>query len=132
MRGAGGTSGGVGQFFLGLLMASGGFYMLLNAITVSTQFSLASRLFSVSALGGMGVTGGMILIPLIFGLGLIFYSGSNVIGWLLSIGSLAALIFGVLSSVQFHLRTMSAFDLIVILVLCAGGCGLFLRSLKTL
>jgi len=28
MKGAGGTSGGIGQFFIGLIMMSGGFYML--------------------------------------------------------------------------------------------------------
>jgi hypothetical protein len=36
----------------------------------------------------------------------------------------------VISSIQFHFKAMSAFDLIVILVLAFGGLGLFLRSLK--
>ena len=30
MKGAGGTSGGSGQFFLGLIMMCGGFYLLLK------------------------------------------------------------------------------------------------------
>jgi len=29
MRGAGGTSGGLGQFFIGLVMMCGGFYLLV-------------------------------------------------------------------------------------------------------
>tara|TARA_B100000315_G_scaffold252165_1_gene288363 strand:+ start:19013 stop:19162 length:150 start_codon:yes stop_codon:yes gene_type:complete len=41
-------------------------------------------------------------------------------------------IFGVISSVQFSFRSMSAFDLITILVLAAGGLGLFLNSLRAL
>lgn len=53
-------------------------------------------------------------------------------GWLLSIGSLVALIFGVISTIQFTFRAMSAFDLIVVLVLAAGGLGLFLNSLRAL
>ncbi|TVP10921.1 hypothetical protein [Shewanella sp. KCT] len=129
MRGAGGSSGGIGLFLVGLVMMCGGFYLLLNAISVTSNFSLGYRLYNV---GGMGITGGTILIPLIFGIGIIFYNARNLLGWLLTLGSLTALIFGVLSSVRFNLRTMSTFDLLVILVLAIGGLGLFLRSLKTI
>lgn len=130
MNGAGGSSGGIGHFFLGLVMMCGGFYMLLNAITVSSSFAFSSRLFGLGS--SFGVTGGMIMIPFIFGIGIIFFNSRNIIGWLLTIGSLTALIFGVISSVQFNLRTMSSFELIVILVLAVGGLGLFLRSLKVI
>ena len=70
------------------------------------------------------------MIPFIFGVGMIFYNSKNLLGWILSIGSITALIFGVISTVRFNLRTMSSFELIVILVLAVGGIGLFLRSLK--
>ncbi|ABO22667.1 hypothetical protein SHLO109777_09625 [Shewanella loihica] len=129
MRGAGGSSGGIGLFLVGLVMMCGGFYLLLNAISVTSNFSLGYRLYNV---GGMGITGGTILIPLIFGIGIIFYNARNLLGWLLTLGSLTALIFGVLSSVRFNLRTMTTFDLLVILVLAIGGLGLFLRSLKAI
>ncbi len=133
MKGAGGTSGGFGQFFIGLIMMCGGFYMLLNAITVSSSFGMGMRLYGFSAMGGSyNITSGMILIPFMFGVGLIFYNSKNILGWILSIGSVAALIFGVISSLRFSFRTMSSFDLIVILVLAIGGIGLFLRSLKAL
>ena len=133
MNGAGGNSGGIGHFFIGLIMMCGGFYMLLNAITVTTNFGLSSRLYSVNALGtNFGITGGTVMLPFIFGIGLIFYNSRNILGWLLSIGSITALIFGVISSVRFSLRTMTSYDLIVILVLAVGGLGLFLRSLKAI
>jgi len=74
----------------------------------------------------------MVMIPFIFGVGLIFYNGKNILGWLLAIGSITGLIFGVISSIRFSFRTMTSFDLIVILILAMGGLGLFLRSLKTL
>lgn len=133
MNGAGGSSGGVGHFFIGLIMMCGGFYMLLNAITVTSNFGLGSQLYRFSSFGGgMSVTGGMVMIPFMFGVGLIFYNSKNLLGWILAIGSITALIFGVIASVRFNLRTMSSFDLIVILVLAVGGLGLFLRSLKTI
>ena len=126
MRGAGGTSGGTGSFLLGLVMMCGGFYMLLDAIVVRARFGFGYQVYSV---GGFGITSGMIMIPFLFGVGLIFYNSKNILGWILAIGSLISLIFGVISSVSFSFQRMSAFDMIVILVLAFGGLGLFLRSL---
>ncbi len=127
MNGAGGTSGGVGKFILGLIMMCGGFYLLLNGIVVSSSFGFGSRLFGI---GGMGLTGGMILIPLLIGIGMVFYNARNYLGWLIAIASFGALVFGVISSVSLNLRTMTAFELIVILTLAFGGLGLFLNSLR--
>lgn len=133
MKGAGGSSGGIGHFIIGFLMMCGGFYLLLNAITVTSNFGLGSRLYSVNAFGSaLSITGGIVMIPFMFGIGMIFFNAKNVLGWLLSLGSLTALIFGVISSVRFNLRTMTSFELIVILVLAIGGLGLFLRSLKAI
>ncbi|ARU58636.1 MAG: hypothetical protein MI864_09995 [Pseudomonadales bacterium] len=132
MRGAGGTSGGIGQFIIGLIMMCGGFYLLLNSIVVTSSFGMGMRLYSFSALGGtMGITTGMVMIPFMIGIGLVFYNAKNIIGWILTLGSITALIFGVISSIHFSMRSMSAFDLITILVLAIGGIGLFLRSLKS-
>ncbi len=133
MRGAGGTSGGLGQFFIGLIMMCGGFYLLLNAITVSSSFGMGMRLYGFSAMGShYSITSGMVMIPFMFGVGLIFYNSKNVIGWILAIGAITGLIFGVIASIRFSMRTMTSFDLIVILVLAIGGLGLFLRSLKAI
>lgn len=132
MNGAGGTSGGIGQFLLGLIMMCGGFYMLLNAIKVTSSFGMGSRLYQMSNFGGVSITSGMIMIPFIFGIGIMFYNYKNILGWVLTFGSLAALIFGVISSIQFRFSHMSAFDLIVILVLSVGGLGLFLRSFRAI
>ena len=74
----------------------------------------------------------MVLIPFIFGVGMIFYDAKNILGWFLGIGSLIMLFFGIISSINFRFSPMSAFDLLTILVLTVGGAGLFLSSLKPL
>jgi hypothetical protein len=127
MNGAGGTSGGIGKFLLGLVMMCGGFYLLLNGIVVSANFGFGSRLFGI---GPVGMTGGMILIPLIIGIAMVFYNGRSYLGWMIALASFGALVFGVISSVSLNLRTMSAFELLVILTLAFGGLGLFLNSLR--
>lgn len=131
MKGAGGTNGGTGQFFIGSIMMCVGFYMLFQAITVSSTFGMRTGLYSFHLLGTMRTLNtGMILIPFIFGIGMIFYNAKNIIGWLLTIGSLSAVIFGVIASLNIHMKTMSFFEISTILVLCFGGIGLFLSSLK--
>jgi len=127
-NGAGGTSGGEGRFLIGLIMMIGGFYMLLSSMLVNARFGFGQHLYT--GFGGFGITSGMILIPFLFGVGFIFYNRKNLIGWVLAIGSLTALIFGVISTLNISFRQMSAFDLIVILVLCFGGAGLFLSALR--
>jgi len=125
--GAGGSSGGIGRFFLGLIMTIGGGYLLLKSIHIYNSFSLGTGLFSY---GGVSVTSGFILIPMMFGVGIIFYNAKNVIGWLLFVGSLVALIFGVITSIQFTFARMDLFQLLTILVLFVGGIGLLLSSLR--
>ncbi|PUB18482.1 hypothetical protein [Yoonia sediminilitoris] len=126
-RGAGGSDGGTGSFLIGLIMMIGGGYLLLDGIVVRPNFGLGARAFGI---GGVSITSGMILIPFMFGVGLVFYNARNWIGWLLAGGSLVALVFGVIANMTLQLDRMSAFDLIVILVLTVGGIGLFLRSLR--
>ncbi|BCE03512.1 hypothetical protein [Marinicellulosiphila megalodicopiae] len=131
MKGAGGNSGGIGQFFIGFVMMCGGFYLLLNSINVSSSFALTSRLYGSSMFGSQfSITGGIIMIPFMFGVGFLFFNSRNIFGWLLTIGSITALIFGVIMSIRFSIKPMSAFELISILVLAVGGLGLFLRSFK--
>jgi energy-coupling factor transporter transmembrane protein EcfT len=130
MDGAGGTKGGIGEFLIGFFMMCGGFYLLLNSIVVSSSFGLGVQLYGFSFWGGLhSITTGFVLIPFMFGVALIFYNGKSIPGWLLAVGSVAALIFGVITSLNFSFRSMSAFDLLTILVLAMGGLGLFVKSL---
>ena len=127
MRGAGGTEGGVMRFFVGFGMMIAGGYLFLNSVRVMSGFGFGYGLYSF---GGFRVTTGMILIPMLFGIGMIFYNSSNLWGWILALGSLLALSVGLIASVRMHFGGMSLFDLLVILILLVGGLGLFLNSLR--
>ena len=126
-RGAGGTSGGIGRFFLGLVMMTAGGFLFLSSIKIVNNFSLG---YSLYKLGGFNLTSGMVLVPFIFGVGLIFYNAKNFLGWLLTVGSLVMLFFGIIASLDFRLAPMSAFELLTILVLTVGGIGVFFSSLR--
>ncbi len=129
IKGAGGTEGGLGRFFIGFVMLVAGGYLFFNSIRIQSGFHMGYSLYSY---GRFSVTSGMVLVPLIFGIGIIFYNAKNAVGWILSVGSLVAMIFGVVTSLRFSFTSMSAFDLITIFVLFFGGLGLFLSSLRNL
>jgi uncharacterized protein len=126
MRGAGGTSGGIGTFFLGIVMFVGGVYLLLSSIVVRSHFGFGSRIFGSQVF----VTSGMMLFPFMIGVGMIFYKGKSIFGWLLSGGSILCIVIGVIANLKIGWKTMTLIDAIIIFVLFAGGLGILLRSLK--
>lgn len=119
-RGAGGTSGGIWEFFLGCGMTVTGGYLLLQQISVSTSLW---RLWGYD-------TSGATLFPFLLGVGVLFVNGRSRIGWLLTAGSLVALVSGVLFNLRFHFQSTSLFNLLVILILLAGGLGLIIRAVR--
>lgn len=119
-QGAGGTSGGVGKFFLGLVMAVAGGYLLTNQVIVTSGFW---NFFGVSAFG-------LSLIPFLFGVGILFFNGSSVLGWLLTIAGVVIIFAGILAHLNIYFRPTSLFNTLVMLVLLVGGIGLLARSLR--
>jgi len=93
-RGAGGTPGGVGQFFIGLTMAVVGVYLLLNQVQVTTAF------WNFGRFGGFGPT----LLPLLVGVAFLFYNGKSFIGWLLTALGLAIVLAGILMNMDIYFR----------------------------
>ena len=119
IRGAGGTPGGIGEFFLGLAMVIAGAYLITNRIVVVSGFW---------SLGGYSVFG-LSLIPLIIGIGILFFNGKSIAGWLLLFVGVVVIVTGVLMNLHIYFQATSLFGTIVMIVLLAGGIGLILRGL---
>ena len=118
-RGAGGTPGGIVEFVLGLGMAVAGGYMLTNRVMVVSNFW---------TLGGYNMFG-FSLVPLIFGIGILFFNGKSVIGWLLTGIGVVVIFTGILMNLNIYFQSTSLFGTIIMLVLLAGGIGLIFRAL---
>jgi uncharacterized protein len=120
VRGAGGTPGGVGEFLAGLAMAVAGAYMLTERVTVTSGFW---TLWGYS-------TFGLSLLPLVVGVGLLFYNGKSIAGWLLTFAGVVIILVGIIANLGVYFQPTSLFNTIVMLVLLAGGVGLVARSLR--
>ena len=119
--GAGGTPGGVGQFFIGLIMAVAGGYLILNQVQVTTSF------WRFGQYGGFG----LMLVPLLAGTAFLFYNGRSFVGWLLTIAGATIVLASILMNMDIYFRQTTLFNTIVMLVLLFGGLGLLARSLKS-
>jgi hypothetical protein len=116
----GGTSGGLGAFFAGVLMVAAGGYLLLNQVQVTTSYW---------SFGGQG-TFGLSLLPLLAGIAFLFFDGRSPIGWLLTAVGAVVILAGVLMHMDIYFRPTSLFNTLVMLGLLFGGIGLVARSLR--
>lgn len=121
MKGAGGTPGGLGTFFGGAAMVVAGGYLLLTRVTVTS--------------GGWYFYGynafGLSLFPLLIGIGMLFFNGRSVPGWVLTVAGALIIVVGIISHLSIYFQSSSLFDTLVMLILIAGGVGLVARGLKS-
>ncbi len=120
LKNVGGTPGGIWEFLIGLAMAVAGGYMLISRVTVTSGFW---------NWGGYN-TFGLSLIPLIFGIGFVFFNGKSVIGWLLVFIGAVIILAGIIMNLQIYFQPTSLFNTIIMLVLFAGGIGLLAKAVR--
>jgi hypothetical protein len=119
VRGAGGTPGGIGEFFIGLAMCIAGAYLITNQVVVVSGFW---SLWGHSAFG-------LSLVPLIFGIGILFFNGKSIAGWVLLFIGVVVIFTGILMNLHIYFQQTSLFNTILMIVLLAGGIGLIFRAL---
>ena len=72
---------------------------------------------------------GFSLVPLIIGVGILFFNGKSIAGWLLLGIGVVVIFAGIIMNLNIYFQTTSLFGTIVMLVLLAGGIGLIFRAL---
>jgi hypothetical protein len=101
-------------------MAVGGGYLFFDRVTVT---GTSWRLWGASGFG-------LSLIPLLFGVFLLFLNGRSILGWLLTVAGIVIIFAGVLTHLDIFFRPTSLFQTILMLVLPVGGLALIVRSLR--
>lgn len=120
--GAGGTPGGIPMFLIGVALTILGGYLLTNQVTVSSGPWL---LYGQNAFG-------LSLLPFLFGVGLLFFNGRSIWGWLLLGIGLLIIFAGIIANLRIYFEPASLFSTLMMLGLLAAGLGLTARSLKSL
>jgi hypothetical protein len=121
MNGAGGTPGGLPQFFLGLGLAAVGAYLLTQ------QVSVQSGSWMIGGYNAFGLS----LIPFILGIGMLFFDGQSRWGYLLLFFGILFIASGILMNLHIYFQPTSLFNTLMMLGMSAAGVGLVLRALKS-
>jgi hypothetical protein len=111
----------MGPFLLGFVMTCVGGYLLSNQVSVVGSYW--------SFYGGN--TFGITLVPLLFGVAILFWDGHSKIGWLLTAAGALFILAGVIANMHIYFRPASLFETLVMLILFVGGLGLIARGLRS-
>ena len=116
----GGSPGGLGQFLLGFAMACLGGFLITHKVTVMGSY------WSFWGGSSFGIT----LLPMLFGVAILFWNGKSVIGWLLTVAGALFIFGGIIANMHIYFQPTSLFETMVMLVLLVGGLALVARSLR--
>lgn len=116
----GGTSGGLGMFLLGLAMACIGGFLITDKVTIVGSY------WSFWGGSSFGIT----LLPMLFGVAILFWNGKSVIGWLLTVAGALFIFAGIIANMHIYFQATSLFNTMIMLILLVGGLSLIARSLR--
>lgn len=111
------------QFLAGFVMLTSGLFIFSQKVIVFSSF------MGGFSMGGMRMTSGLVVVPLIAGVIWMFVSGASFPSKIMTgIGVLLILV-SVIASTNISLTTMTLYDWILILVLIFGGAALLAKVL---
>jgi hypothetical protein len=108
-------------YFSGIGLIITGLFMFFNHIRVGTGF------LNMQGMGGGGI--GLLLIPLMIGIGWLLYNPKSKIPWILTAASCAVVCFSVLSSLIMSFPQMTFLGMILMLLPFAAGGALLLKGM---
>lgn len=113
------------NFFIGLLMFGAGLFMILQNARVSSSWGYGSFYH----IGSWGVPNGMIMLPLLIGIVMLFMMEKKLFGWIVSVLGVIFILLTIIMSVRLTWISTSAYTFIIMFGLVAAGGGLMMRVL---
>lgn len=114
------------MFFIGLVLLGAGLFWLFQRTSVATVGIFSGGLL----FGNIMIPTGIVLIPLIVGIILLFFlEDKRIIGWIVTVIGLIIVILSILMSVRISFERTSLFEFICMFGFIAAGTGLLLRTL---
>jgi hypothetical protein len=102
-------------------MTVAGAYLLTNQVVVTSSY------WTIWGYNTFGLS----LLPLIFGIGILFFNGKSITGWILLFIGVVIIFTAIIMNLQIYFQPTSLFNTIAMLVLLFGGIGLIARSLRS-
>jgi uncharacterized protein len=125
----GGHEGGEGYFLGGVALIIAGLYFFMDSVHVTSgQFGAISRMVGRGRTGMETTSMGIVFLPFLIGVGVLFYDSSKKWGWWLAGIGLIMLVVEMVSRIQFRMDIKSSTFLLMFCFIAAGA-GLAARGL---
>lgn len=118
------TDGDLLRFFVGLVMLAGGLYMILQNINVTSSWGFYSY-----HIGSFHFSNGLILLPSIIGIGMLFLMDRKIFGWIVLAIGIAIILLSVFLTTNVYWKSTSAYTFIIMFGLTAAGAAMVLKEL---
>ena len=105
-------------------MSVAGGWLISNQVMVHGSFNLFGSIFGG---GGFGLT----MLPLLVGVGMLFFNGKSFAAWLVTFAGIAIVLAAVLMNLQIWWRPTSLFNTVLMWGLLAAGLGMIFRSVRS-
>ena len=109
------------EFYVGIVLIFAGLFFLLSKAVVRSSWVT----FTV---GGINVSTGLIVIPLMIGVAWLFYNPKSFLAKLITVFGSIAIIGAIILSLRITFTTTSLIDYLIMIVLIAAGAGSLLKA----
>ncbi len=114
-------------FFCGLLMFAAGLFLIFQNTVVSSGYGAGG--YGFLHFGSFNLPNGMIMVPLIIGIAMLFLMDRKIFGWIVVAIGIIIILAAIISSVHIHWRTTSMYMFVIMFGLVAAGGGMMLKEL---
>jgi hypothetical protein len=127
----GGTEGGTAPFMagFGLILAALGLYLFFDSVYISSVSSGVISGWFAGPAGWDTASRGIVFVPLLIGIVLLFYNSKLVAGWILLWVGLGVILVEILSRLRFSFG-MKTSTFLILLLMVGAGVGLMMRGLR--
>ena len=108
------------HFIFGLLLLGGGLFLIGQTVSVSTTWGWVR-------IGGWNPPTGLVVVPLLIGIGMLFYNHNSKAWKLVTAFGVLFILLAVILSIRIVIHRTSLFDFVLMFGCTAGGVGLLLR-----
>lgn len=111
------------NFFIGIILALLGTYLIMQNTTLYMNYS------AITEMMGFNPPFGLVLLPLIIGIGILFFSSKSIFGWIITIFGVLSILLGILLSLKITFRPVSLYYGILMYGMTSAGIGMFLKAI---
>ena len=110
------------QFFIGIILAAVGLFMVFQCAQVSTAFGL-------TLFGSFSLPSGVVIVPLLIGIVMLFFCRKKFAAWTVTVIGILIILAALITSVRITWEKTSLFSFILMFGFIAAGGGLILKTL---